>query len=482
MTELGSILRVGVHVPKLRLQHSTIAAATAWANAPARGTSNGARAICNWDEDALTMAVEAARPCSTASCDADALPRSVVFCSTTAPFLDRDGAVAIAAALDLPDAASTLNLGASLRAATSGLINALGRVDGARTLLVASDARQTRPGSPQESTYGDAAVAVLLGPPAPEALAGVLASRSVGSDFVDHYRMSGSQFDYSLEGRWIRDEYLLRLVPQAVSDLLLSAGVSAQAVRHFALPAASSVANRIAKDCGLQAAHRDARVLAECGDAGAALPLLLLAGALEAAEPGELIVAVGLGQGVDALLLRAQGAKREPGGALTQALGRKRAEPSYVRYLSHRGLIDMDFGMRAERDQRTAHTVAYRKREALNAFKGGRCGHCGTVQFPPSRVCVNPECRATDTQTPHRLADSSGRVKSFTEDWQAYAARPPYMYGNVEFAEGGNLLMEFTDIEAGELKVNDTVRFVYRIKDEDRARGFRRYFWKATSV
>jgi glycosyltransferase involved in cell wall biosynthesis len=80
------------------------------------------------------------------------------------------------------------------------------------------------------------------------------------------------------------------------------------------------------------------------------------------------------------------------------------------------------------------------------------------------------------------LADSRGRVKSFTEDWQAFASRPPYLYGNVEFAEGGNLLMEFTDLTSGELKVNDTVRFVYRIKDEDRIRGFRRYFWKATTA
>jgi len=481
VSELGSILRIGVHIPKLRLEHSVIFAATAWANGPARGTPKGARAICNWDEDPLTMAVEAARPCCAGTSDADALPKSVVFCSTTAPFVDRDDAMMIAAALDLPDTTETLNLGASLRAGSSGLINALRRGDSGRTLLVASDARLTRPGSPQESTYGDAAVALLLGPPSPEALATVLASRSLGSDFVDHYRMSGSKFDYALEGRWVRDESLLQLVPRAVSELLSAAGLNADAVRHFTVPAGSAAAKRVAKDCGLQAAQRDERVLAECGDAGAALPLLLLAGALEAAAPGELIVAVGLGQGVDALLLRAHGGARETGGALSHAMARKRAEPSYVRYLSHRGLIDMDFGMRAERDQRTAHTVAYRKRDALNAFKGGRCGLCGTVQFPPARVCVNPECRATDTQVPHRLADSRGRLKSFTEDWQAYAARPPYLYGNVEFAEGGNLLMEFTDVEAGEFKVNDTVRFVYRIKDEDRARGFRRYFWKATT-
>jgi hydroxymethylglutaryl-CoA synthase len=478
MSELASILRLGVHVPRLRLAHSVTAAATAWASAPAQRIAEGARAICNWDEDALTLAVEAARPC----CAPDLAPQSLVFCSTTAPFADRDGALMIAAALDLPDTTLTLNLGGSLRAGSSGMIDALRRSERERTLLVASDARLTRPGSPQELTYGDAAAAMLLGPPTAQALATVLASHSVGSDFVDHYRMSGSAFDYALEGRWVRDESLMQLVPRAVSELLSQAGEVADSVRHFALPAAQAVAKRVAKECGVEAAQRDARVLSECGDAGAALPLLLLAGALETAAPGELIVLIGLGQGVDALLLRAHGAARQTGGALTRALARRRPEPSYVRYLSHRGLIDMDFGMRAERDQRTAHTVAYRKRDALNAFKGGRCERCGTVQFPPSRVCVNPDCRATDTQAPHRLADSRGRVKTFTEDWQAYAARPPYLYGNVEFAEGGNLLMEFTDIEAGELQIGDTVRFVYRIKDEDRARGFRRYFWKATTL
>jgi len=486
VTELGAILGVGVHIPKLRLPHSVIAAAMAWANAPGRGSAQGARAICNWDEDALTMAVEAARSCVASTGGGPggvrAAPQSILFCSTTAPFADRDDAVVLAAALDLPESTETLNLGASLRAGSSGLMSALRRADRASSLLVASDARLTRAGSPQEMIYGDAAVAMLLGPPDPAALATVLATCTIGSDFVDHYRMSGADFDYALEERWVRDESLLQLIPKAVSELLSAAGVNGEAVRHFAVPAGSAAATRIARVCGLQATRREERVLAECGDAGAALPLLMLAGALEAAAPGELIVLIGLGQGVDAVLLRAEAGAGRAGAALTHALANKRDEPSYVRYLSHRALLDIDFGMRAERDQRTAHSVAYRKRGALNAFKGGRCQRCGTVQFPQSRVCVSPQCRCTDTQVPHRLADSRGRIKSFTEDWQAYAARPPYMYGNVEFAEGGNLLMEFTDVDSGELKVNDAVRFVFRIKDEDRARGFRRYFWKATTA
>ena len=465
-------------MPRLRLPRAVIAASIAWANGHARGAA-GARAICNWDEDALTLAVEAARGCATAP--AGAPIASVALCSTSAPFADRDNAALLAGVLDLGEALETLNIGGSLRAATTGLANAARRQDGASSLLVASDARQARAGSPQELSYGDAAVALLLGPAQPGAVATILATRSVSCDFVDHYRMSEAKFDYALEERWVRDESLLKLVPRVTAELLASAGVGADAIRHLVIPAGAATGKRVAAAAGLQGAQRDERVLAECGDAGVALPLLMLAASLEAAVPGELIVLVGLGQGVDALLLRAESAANA-GKPLSAALARRREEPSYVRYLSHRGLIDVDFGMRAERDQRTAHTVAFRERDAVSAFKGGRCQRCGTVQFPLSRVCVAPGCRATDTQAPHRLADSRGRVKSFTEDWQAYAARPPYVYGNVEFAEGGNLLMEFTDVEPGELAVGEQVRFVFRIKDEDRARQFRRYFWKATKA
>ena len=113
----------------------------------------------------------------------------------------------------------------------------------------------------------------------------MLATRSVGSDFVDHYRMNGAEFDYALEERWVRDESCCRRA-QTVAELLSAAGCSGADIRHFAVPAPAAAAQRIARACGLEAAQRDERVLTECGDAGAALPLLMLAGALEAAVPG----------------------------------------------------------------------------------------------------------------------------------------------------------------------------------------------------
>jgi uncharacterized OB-fold protein len=104
------------------------------------------------------------------------------------------------------------------------------------------------------------------------------------------------------------------------------------------------------------------------------------------------------------------------------------------------------------------------------------------VQFPRARACVNPECRAFDTQDPLQLAETTGRVKTFTEDWLAVTRSPPHVYGNVELDGGGNVFIEFADVRPGEIGVGSPVRFAFRIKDYDAVRGFRRYFWKAVPV
>jgi uncharacterized OB-fold protein len=40
-------------------------------------------------------------------------------------------------------------------------------------------------------------------------------------------------------------------------------------------------------------------------------------------------------------------------------------------------------------------------------------------------------------------------------------------------------MMDFTDVEAGTVDSGMEVKLVFRIKEFDEKRGFRRYFWKA---
>jgi hydroxymethylglutaryl-CoA synthase len=454
-----------------------------WLSPPNARAPAGERAVCNWDEDALTLAVEASRACLAGMTQ----PSAVTLASTTLPFADRSNATLLAAALDLSASTETLDVTGTLRAATTALAQACRRADQATTLLVGTDAREARAGSPEEMEFCAAAVALLVAPGKSSgpvaALAEILSTAHVAADFVDHYRMDGESFDYALEERWVRDEGIAKLFPEAIAAALKTAGIAAADVHHCVLPVSAAAAQRLVRSLGLTKATLTDTQREVCGEAGVAQPLVMLAAALEAAAPGENILLVGFGQGVDVLVLRvpvAAGAVTHR--PLTAALALRREERSYTRYLSHRGLLDVDFGKRAERDNRSAPSVMWRKSRQVTGFVGGRCSACQTVQYPKSRVCVNPECRKTDTLTDLRLADLTGRVKSFTEDWQAYAPRPPAMYGNVEFAGGGNLLMEITDAESGEVRVDMPVRFVFRIKDVDRLRAFRRYFWKATGA
>ena len=55
------ILSYGAYVPMRRLQRKAIVAANSWFNSALRSQGKGERAMANWDEDSVTMAVAAAR-------------------------------------------------------------------------------------------------------------------------------------------------------------------------------------------------------------------------------------------------------------------------------------------------------------------------------------------------------------------------------------------------------------------------------------
>ncbi|NYZ16562.1 3-hydroxy-3-methylglutaryl CoA synthase [Azospirillum sp. RWY-5-1] len=471
----------GAWIPRRRIARKTIAGAHAWFNPALSGGARGRRAQAGWDEDSVTMAVAAVRG---ALGGADPARVSALWlASTTLPFADRQNATLVAEACGVPGPVRTLDLAGSLRAGTGALLAGLldgGLPAGATAVVAAADTRRAKPASADELAFGHAAAAVTLGREG--VIARLLAWRSESEDLVDHYRAAGSDHDYRWEERWARDEGVVRQAPPVVRVLLESAGVAAAEVARVIVPAASAGdAQRIAKACGL-APDRVVDTLADgCGHAGAAHPLLLLARCLEDAEPGERILVTGFGQGFDALLFEVTDAIRDrrPAATISEALAGGWEDDNYLRFLAFEGNVELETGIRAEADLKTAHSVAYRSHAAVTGLHAGRCTACGTVQFPPERVCVNRDCGAIDRMEPYRLADRPARVVSFTRDALAYHPDPPVEYGMVEFEGGGRLLAEFTEWERVPLAVGAEARLVFRIKDQDRIRGFRRYFWKA---
>jgi 3-hydroxy-3-methylglutaryl CoA synthase len=477
---MAGITSFGGYIPRLRLERKSIVDANGWFNPALHAFFKGERAICSWDEDPITMSVEAARDALVGSTPPI---KGVYFATTSAPFEERQNAGVIAQALALGEAINTIDLGAGQRAGTTGLIAALDAVAarGGPVLAIAAEKRLAAAASPAELLHGDGAAALLID--REDGIARCLAAATVSVDFVDHYRSRGRDFDYGWEERWIRDEGYLKIVPPAIAKALARAALSGDDIAHFCLPCTlPRVAQTIARENGISFSNVRTNLDGRCGDTGAAHPLVMLVHALQEALPGDRILVASFGQGCDVLIFEAtdalpavQRARR----GVVGSLARRKAETNYTRYLAYNDLIKIDRGLRAEVDKQTPLSLLYRNKDMLLALIGGRCERCGVLQFPKSNICVNPDCRARHSQVDQPFSGLNGRVMSFTADSLTYSPDPPAYYGMVAFEEGGRLMIDFTDVDAGSLAVGDAVRMVFRIRETDPLRGFVRYFWKA---
>lgn len=479
MSGAHGILAAGAYLPVRRLQRAAIHRANAWFAPGLKGLAKGERAAANWDEDAITMGVEAARDC-LAELDRARID-SLCLASTTPPMLDRLNAGVVKEALNLRDAVGAQDATGSQRAGTSALIEAL--KGGETRLCIASDRRLARPASEAEMLQGDGAGAVLVGPGEPVAL--LRGAHSETIDFVDHFRGAGAPFDYTWESRWIRDEGYLGLLGGAIERALAAFGIAAASIDHALIPiAARGAPEAIAKRTGLKPSALADTLTGSVGDTGVAHPLVMLAHALERASPGETILLTGFGQGADVLLLETTPALADAprGLGLTGHLARRRADDNYQRFLFHRGLLDLERGMRAEHDEKQPGSTLYRHRKGVLGLVGGRCTKTGMVQFPKSEISVHPNDRAEGTQTDYPLAERTARIVTYTADRLAYSPDPPGYYGMIDFEGGGRMMAEFADAAPEDIEVGRAMRMVFRIKAVDEKRGFVKYFWKAAPL
>ncbi len=476
------ITAYGGYVPRLRLDRQAVYAANKWFAPGLRGNAKGERAMGNWDEDSITMAVEAARDC-LAGGDADM--DGLYFASTTQPFKDRQNSGVIGTALNREEGLAVADFAGSQKAGTTALMAALDAARGGRRVMVAaSDKRKTRVASTHELQFGDGAAALMVG--TDKVIAKFLGGYSTSVDFVDHFRGDESDFDYTWEERWIRDEGYAKIVPPALKKALAQLNLKGSDIAHFIMPSLmGAVPKQMAKAAGVaETAVRDL-LQDKLGDTGCAHALVMLVHALEGAKAGEKIMVVGFGQGLDVLVFEVTGelAKLSKRNGISGWLNRRKEEKNYMKFLAFNDMLPIEKGMRAEFDKKTALSILYRNRDMIYGLVGGKCKVCGTVQFPRSQVCVNPNCHAVDSQEPFSFAGLECSIMSWSADSLTFTPDPPAYYGMITFPEGGRFMADFTDCDAEQVKVGQKMRMTFRIRDVDSMRGgFKRYFWKATPV
>jgi len=462
------ITSYGAYIPMLRLSVGAIAG----------GKPGGPeKAVANWDEDAITMAVAAAVDClrgiERGSVD------GVLFASTSYPFKEKQGAAMVARALDLRRDVVTADVGDSLRAGTTALRSAVDAVKAGsarRVLVVAGETRMAAPRSALEANLGDGAAAFLVG--GEDVALAVAASHAVSDEMIDVWRADGDQFVHAWEERFVVDHGYRENVREVVRGLLAKTGLAPKDFAKIVLygPDPRSHAT-VVRELGFAESQAADPLFGKVGNAGAAFAPLLLTGALERAKAGDRILLVSYGDGAEASVLEATPVVERLEGrrGVSWHLARRAEMPSYDLYLRFRQLLATEHDRRAGAG--ISATKHYRDRDDDVTLAALRCRRCGCLQYPRQRVCFR--CHARDEFERVRLSDKIGAVKSFTFDNFAGSPSPP-LIATVTDIDGARLYLQMTDASPKEVKLDMPVELTFR-KMHD-AGGTPNYYWKCTPV
>lgn len=457
---MAGITRYGSYIPYFRLQRAAI------------GAGKGERAVASYDEDSVSMAVEASRDAVRGNVAVDAL----LFATTNPPYAEKLNAATIQAALDLPENIASFELGGSTRMGLGALLLGLDMaVAGRRTLVCAGDVVVGAPGGVRESQSGDAAVAFLTGAD-DDAIARVLGRASATIEILDVWRLPEERFAKQWEERFTADTMGPSIVDTA-RRALKEAGVEAASLAAVLLDGTNPRSmSGLPKALGLKPEQVHDTLGTNVGRTGCAHSGLLLARALDSARPGDRILIVCEADGVDALVLEVTERIRDLPKVHTvdRWIASRRNDLSYNGYLKWRGILPFEPPRRPDPERPAAPPMRRHERWKL-AFVGTRCTRCQTGHLPPQRVCVH--CGAVDEMREERYADTSCRITTFTLDHLAYSLQPPVVVAVADYEGSGRFSCELTDVDPKEVAIGNQLEMTFRRLYT--GQSVHNYFWKA---
>ena len=460
------IVSYGVYIPLWRLLRSAISAGL-----------KGEKAIAGFDEDSITMGVAAAIDCFN-NIERESID-GFIFASTTSPYLEKQSASILAKALDLRRDIFTADALACLRGGTIAMRIALDMVKSGsarRVLVTAADCRLGAPDSSFEQDSGDGGAALVFGN-STEAVATVVGSCSISNELMDVWRLPGEAFVNTEEDRFIEEEGYLKIVEEAVSGLMRKHSLTSKDFAKAVFCAPNQRCYRaIAMRLGFNSDQMQDPLFESVGNTGTAHPLIGLVAALEEAKPGDRILLASYGDGSDAFILEATKhvtGKRSRG--IMSYVQSKRVVDNYQRYLKWRRILPVDKGRSVLIPKPSLKEMRRRQDEVLRMC-GTKCKVCGTIQYPPQKVCTN--CHAKDQMDTVRLSDKKGQVYSFTVDYGAGGMEPPIITFT-DLEGGGRVFCILTDASFSDVNIGMSVEFTFR---KSYGEILPEYIWKTRPV
>ncbi|MEI2697167.1 MAG: OB-fold domain-containing protein [Microthrixaceae bacterium] len=469
---MRGIIGAAGYLPHWRLHRSAIT--DVLGGAAGRGT----RTVASYDEDSLTMAVEAGRRVLRSGADR---PSALWFATTSPTYVEKTNATIAHAALRLDADVLAADAGAGLRGTTAALRSALRSTDPS-VLVIAGDLRTGPAGSPDELNGGDAGAALLIGDDADGArvVAEYLGGASATREFLDRWRAPGELRTHNWEERFGEQRYGA-LAAQAWDAALKDSGVDADQLRRVAIsgPQARAAA-ALSKRLGAAGVDVADSLGGQVGFTGAPHPALLLASLLDDAEPGQVIALVSLADGADVFVFRVTEAiagHREAVASVADQIAGGDDTLAYAKYLSWRGVLPIQPPNRPE-PARMSAAAAERRLDWKYGFVGSRDRESDALHLPPARVSFVGG--NVDDMDPAPMADVAATVATFTVDSLAYSPSPPVVFAVADFDGGGRLPLELTDVRPTDVSIGMTVEMTFRRLNT--ADGIANYFWKARPV
>lgn len=465
---MAGILAYGAYIPKLRLERKQIAQSWGIPGAP------GEIAVGNFDEDSITMAVEAGRDCIQ---DDPAGVGGLYFASTSAPYHEKSCSTLVASVLDLPQDALTADFGTSLSAGLMALVAAVGVVDDGiaeSVLVTAAECRVPEPRSADEQTLGDGAGAVLVGKVDPVAeIKGLFTSYD---EIMGSWRTTKDMRIHDYNPRFYTAKGYIPGMAAAITGAVEKFGVAPDDISKVVFGAPDFRSHgQVAKALALKGPARVQDALfAFVGGCGSAQPLMMLSAALEEAKSGDMILLAGAGDAYNVVLLEVTDAieKLPSRRGVSGHVGSKQNLSSYAKFLRLKEMLELP-----PDENNSSPIQMWRDRKAVLPLYGKKCNSCETVYFPPRHVC--PSCRTRDENVDWKLA-RKGKLWNYIDDNLYPSEDPPTTLTISDLDGGGRIFLQMTDREAGQVEIGMDVELVFR-KIHEGGR-FNNYFWKTRPV
>ena len=474
---MRGIISAAGYLPHWRLQRDAIAQVL---GSPA---GKGQRCVASYDEDSLTMAVEAGRKALAYA--PLVTPSALWFCTTSPTYAEKTNATVAHAALRLGSDVIAADAGSGLRGPAAALRGALRSTDPA-VLVLAGDVRTGPAGSVDEKDGGDAGAAVLVGEGVPGSEGAVIAEYLGGAsatrEFLDRWRSPGEVRTRSWEDRFGEQRYG-DLAAQAWEAGLKETGLELAQLTKVALvgprPRASTALAKKLVAAGVEVIDS---LAASVGFTGAAHPLLMLTALIEQSEPGQVIALLAMADGADVFFFRVTDAAATAATATTAVTVAEQLEDGdntllYSKYLAWRNVLPIQPPNRPE-PARMSAAAAERRLDWKYGFVGSKDRESSALHLPPARVSFVGG--NIDDMDPAPMADVPATVATFTVDSLAYSPSPPVVFAVCDFAGGGRLPVELTDVRPDDVSIGMTVEMTFRRLNT--ADEIANYFWKARPV